>query len=156
MRPTHDEDRMGDAWKLFGPSMLRVAVAIVGPSDARDVVANAFLRVTAQPEWWEIENLCAYLRRAVRNEALNSHRALRRRRQREIARAAAGAPQDASADLDVRLALARLTIRQRTVVFLVYWEQMTEEQIARELGITRSTVHRTLGRARRQLKRWLE
>jgi len=44
--------------------------------------------------------------------------------------------------LAVHLALARLTVRQRTVIVLRFYEDLTEAQTARVLGCTVGTVKR--------------
>lgn len=46
-----------------------------------------------------------------------------------------------------------LTERQRECVRLYFYENMTEEQTANELGITKSTVCRHLQKAKRRLGR---
>ena len=57
---------------------------------------------------------------------------------------------------NLRQAMAEdLTPRQQTVVSLYYGRQMTMTAIARELGVSTSTVSRTLLRARRRLYRSL-
>ena len=48
-----------------------------------------------------------------------------------------------------------LSPRQRETVEAYYFENKTMEQIARELGVNRSTVSRTLKRGMRNLERFL-
>lgn len=48
-----------------------------------------------------------------------------------------------------------LSPRQRETVEAYYFENKTMEQIARELGVNRSTVSRTLKRGVRNLERFL-
>lgn len=75
-----EADLAGDverAWRGLGPDALRLAAALVGPHDAHDIIATAFLRVTRQPGWNEIGNRRAYLLRAVRHEAQNLYLAFR-------------------------------------------------------------------------------
>ena len=43
---------------------------------------------------------------------------------------------DEPIDVDVYQALARLTLRQRSVVFLAYWHDMTEAEIADVLAMS--------------------
>jgi RNA polymerase sigma factor (sigma-70 family) len=147
--------RVDEAWRVFGPTAMRFATALVGPSDAHDVATNAFLRVTRQQHWAELDYFDRYLLRAVRNEAQNLYRDRRRRWERDL-RAVAGNPKpDVVADVDVVHAIAALSLEQRSAVYLAYWVEMTEAQIAETLGVTRSTVHRNLGRARAQLRKAL-
>lgn len=147
------EDSADHAWRAHGPHALRLAAALVGPNDAHDIVTTAFLRVVAQPNWQQIDNLRAYLMRAVRNEAQNLHRSRRRRWQRNLAAVGPDAASDVPVDLDVHRALARLSLRQRSVLYLAYWEDMTEAAIADELELSRGTVHRDIRRAREQLRK---
>ena len=49
-----------------------------------------------------------------------------------------------------------LSPRQRETVEAYYFENKTMEQIARELGVNRSTVSRTLKRAENKLRRFLQ
>jgi RNA polymerase sigma-70 factor (ECF subfamily) len=53
--------------------------------------------------------------------------------------------------IDQRNALARLTIRQREMVALVYVAGYRQDEVAEMLGVTRGTVARTLWDARRHL-----
>lgn len=50
---------------------------------------------------------------------------------------------------------AELTPRQEQMLRLYYDEELTVMQIARQLGVSHSTVSRTLARARRRLYRCL-
>ena len=49
-----------------------------------------------------------------------------------------------------------LTPRQREVLALYYDRGLKMSQIARKLGINRSTVSRTIGRAKKRLYRYLQ
>lgn len=56
----------------------------------------------------------------------------------------------------LRLVMAReLTPRQREMLMRYYWQQQTMAQIARELGVNRSTVSRTIRRGEERLRRCL-
>ncbi len=58
---------------------------------------------------------------------------------------------------EVLAALAELTERQREVLVLRYWSELTEAQIAETLGLSRGTVKSTASRALDALeKRLLE
>jgi RNA polymerase sigma-70 factor (ECF subfamily) len=147
--------QVDDAWRAHGPGVARFATALVGPHDAHDVTTNAFLRIVRRPDWTAIEHLDRYWMRAVRNEAQNLSRERRRRWQRDLQALAAPSTVDALADPDVIRAIAALSVQQRAVVFLAYWQQMTEGEIAETLDLTRSTVHRNLVRARIHLRKAL-
>jgi RNA polymerase sigma-70 factor (ECF subfamily) len=56
---------------------------------------------------------------------------------------------------EVLAAVRRLSVRQRAVIVLAYWEQLTVPEIAAHLGISEGSVRRHLARARSKLRRWL-
>lgn len=143
------------AWRAHAPAAMRFATAVVGPVDAHDVTTTAFLRVTRQPGWADIEHLDRYLIRAVRNEAQDLYRQRRRRWQRDLLAVRPEAATDPLPDIDLLRAVASLSVQQRSVVFLAYWHDMTEAEIAETLDVARSTVHRTLARARIALRKAL-
>jgi RNA polymerase sigma-70 factor (ECF subfamily) len=149
------DEQVDVAWRTHAPAAVRFATAVVGPVDAHDVTTSAFLRVTSQPGWSDIEHFDRYLIRAVRNEAQNLYRQRRRRWQRDLLAVRPEASIDSLPDVDLLRAVASLSVRQRSVVFLAYWQDMTEAEIAETLDVTRSTVHRTLARARNALRKAL-
>lgn len=151
-----DRDRQLDAaWRANAPAAMRFATALVGPYDAHDITTTAFLRITRRPAWVEIDHLDRYLLRAVRTEAQNLYRQRRRRWQRDLAAVNPDVTLDSSHDLDLLRAVAALSVQQRSVVFLAYWHDMTEADIAETLDLARGTVHRTLVRARIALRKAL-
>ena len=58
-------------------------------------------------------------------------------------------------DIDVWQALDHLTVEERAVIFLTYWEDLTELETAKRIGASERTVRRRLGRARHKLGRLL-
>ncbi|HYN32726.1 MAG TPA: sigma-70 family RNA polymerase sigma factor [Ilumatobacteraceae bacterium] len=151
-----EERQLEDAWRAHAPAVLRFATAIVGPHDAYDIVASAFMRTTRTDSWTEIEHLDRYLMRAVRNEALNLWRQRRRQWQRDLIAVRPEAAAEVGADIDLLHAVAALTAKQRCVVFLAYWEDQSEAEIAATLELSRSQVHRILVSSRAQLRKVLK
>ena len=149
---TDDVERV---WRELGPDALRLAAVLVGPDDAHDVCASAFMRATASARWGHVLDRRAYLLRAVRNEANNLYRTRGRRWRRDIAAVRPSAVDGEQVDVDVYRALAKLSLRQRSVVFLAYWHDMTEAEIADLLELSRGTVHRNLRMARDRLRKEL-
>jgi RNA polymerase sigma-70 factor (ECF subfamily) len=98
----------------------------------------------------------SYLLRAIRNEAHSLFRSRRRRQRRDVAAMPERFANDPIIDVDLRSAIAGLDLRQRSVLFLAYWEDMTEAAIAQTLGLSRGTVHRDLQRARDRLGKALQ
>jgi RNA polymerase sigma-70 factor (ECF subfamily) len=144
-----------ELWIRHRDELLRFATVLAGPADAYDIVADAFLRAAEPALRREVENPRAYLFRAVANAAASRHRSDRRRWERDLAavgQSASPAPEEYS---DVRKAVAALTPAQRAVVYLAFWEDMPERSIALFLGQSPGTVHRTLERAKRLLRKAL-
>ena len=145
-----------EAYEKYSDELVRFATGLVGPTDGPDLVASAMVSVLAMQRWDSVEKPRAYLYRTVLNEAKRSHRKTMRRRAGEIRAAshlgASGLPEVRPEVLD---AVAKLSFRQRAVVFLAYWEDLRPAEIARRLEIGESTVHRHLSRAEARLRRML-
>jgi RNA polymerase sigma factor (sigma-70 family) len=135
--------------------LVRFASAVVGPGGAEDVVATAVLACFATPSWASISNRRAYLYRAVLNEALKVRHATARRLTAASRAAVVEDELDAAVGVDVIRALCRLSVRQRAVLYLTYWEDLTPSETARRLGLSLRTVERDLASGRRQLRRLL-
>lgn len=61
-------------------------------------------------------------------------------------------PQESDARVDVRDALGRLPERERELLFMAYWEDLTHDEIAAILGITDGALRVRLTRARARLR----
>ena len=98
-----------------------------------------------------------YLRRTLYNLAADGYRR-RSRLQRKLVllRAQTQATADATAQVDLRDALVRLLLqlppRQRAVLVLRYWEQLTETETAAVLGWPEGTVKSAASRGLRRLR----
>lgn len=110
--------------------------------------AKAWERIADEPE--------AYVRRILYHESIS---AWRRRRWREVTVADTSTtadPASGSSDVDLRLALvdalARLTPKQRAVLVLRYFEDLTEAQTATALGIGIGTVKSQTRQALQRLR----
>jgi RNA polymerase sigma-70 factor (ECF subfamily) len=139
-------------WRAHADELLTFATVLVGPHDAYDIVADAMLSAGAAAQAPGVTNPRAYLFRAVANRAHDEHRRRQRRWRRDLAAvgpASTAAPDDFG---DVRRAVARLSVHQRAAVYLAYWEDLPEREIAETLGLSPGTVHRTLQRARETLR----
>jgi RNA polymerase sigma-70 factor (sigma-E family) len=139
-----------------GPHLMRAAVALAGSRpDGEDLLQAAlerllrnYRRVETDPE--------GYLRRTLYNLAADGWR--RRgvvRRWQPVAAAPEGSA-DGTDAVDIRDALVRLLAqlppRQRVVVVLRYWEQLSEAETAAFLGCSagsvKSAASRGMGRLR--------
>ncbi|MEV0278054.1 sigma-70 family RNA polymerase sigma factor [Streptomyces sp. NPDC050610] len=159
-RPT-----LADLYHARRLEMVRLAVFLVDDRHtAEDVVQDAFTAVCRRhgASLDDLQDAAAYLHTAVVNAARS---VLRRRR---TARAYTPPHEGYGPPVDERLllaeehgevldALAKLTERQREVLVLRYWSELTEAQIAETLGLSRGTVKSTASRALDALeKRLLE
>lgn len=104
--------------------------------------------------WDTMENPRAYLFQAVYREAIG----FRRRRARHDALpwhtlAPAGSTgEHVPGDPQVVAAVAALPVRQRAVVVLTYWQDLTVGQVAEHLGVSDGAVRKHLARARASLR----
>jgi RNA polymerase sigma-70 factor (sigma-E family) len=172
MRAQLDEefrDFMHGRW----PAMVRLAYALTGDQGhAEDVAQTAFARAYASwPKVRRTGNPEAYVRRIVINENLNrfrKHRVAERLTDTlpdsvsgalSGSLAAAGAV-DATRQYDDRsaliAALQRLGPRQRAVIVLRYWMDLTEAEIAAALGCSVGTVKSQAARALATLRQSAE
>lgn len=135
-----------------GPALMRTAFLLTGSAAAAEDLLQTVLFHTAR-RWDRIhESPEAYVRRALYNQNISLWR---RRRVREVALGQHDRPvTDGDADLRiaVRAALAQLTVRQRTVLVLRYFEDLTEVQTSDALGISLGTVKSTTRDAFRRLR----
>lgn len=137
---------------------MRMAGSMVGAHDAQDVVSDAVVRVMTSDRWSRVENKRAYLYRAVVNEAKMMMRARTRRRAREllVASMSNGPRWTAVPRPDVHEALDGLSVQQRAVIHLVYWEDLTVADAAILMGVSSGTAKRHLHRARERLRSVLD
>ncbi|MET8143038.1 SigE family RNA polymerase sigma factor [Sphaerisporangium sp. NPDC005288] len=140
-----------------GPALLRMAYQLTGqPADAEDLLQAALTKTYLA---WERINdrasLDGYVRRAMVNINISWWR---RRRLEEYP--SEELPETPSRDGPtpgeihelLEEAINRLPVRQRTAIVLRYYEDMTEPEIARVLGISIGTVKSTVSRAMAKLR----
>ncbi|WP_344577547.1 SigE family RNA polymerase sigma factor [Nonomuraea roseoviolacea] len=124
-------------------SLLRVAYLACGDqSEAEDLLQTALERTYRNWERVRHDTVEAYVRRVIVNAAIS--RARRRAILRIVPTRTPPETAARSSDLDLRHllmdALRGLPPRQRAVVVLRYWEDLTEAQTAEVLGCTVGTV----------------
>jgi RNA polymerase sigma-70 factor (sigma-E family) len=133
------------------PGLVRLAFGLTGDAGlAEDVAQTALAR--AYVAWRRVgqaDDPDAYVRRILVNA---SHRRFRKRRVAEQP----GEPPDVLVEgpddligerADLMAALRGLPVRQRTVVVLRYWQDLTDVQIAATVGCSAGTVRSQLSRA---------
>lgn len=140
---------------------VRLAYLLTGDHhQAEDVVADAMAKVYVQWRRGRVEDVGPYLRRAVANQA-NSRLRRRYLERREAARRSGDdrgvkRVDDAAADRDaVWQAIQQLPDRQRQVVVLRYYEDLSEVDTADVLGISTGTVKSSLSRGLARLEELL-
>ncbi|MFJ7911153.1 SigE family RNA polymerase sigma factor [Kitasatospora sp. NPDC096204] len=139
--------------------LVRTAYLLTGDHhEAEDVVQATFAKVFRN--WSRISRLDepdAYVHRALVNNNLSRHR---RRRVRQLlvpvlpdrASTAGGGHREVEERSVLLQALAELPQRQRAVVVLRYWEDMSERQVADVLGCSQGNVKSQASRGLAKLR----
>ncbi|MFE9024170.1 SigE family RNA polymerase sigma factor [Streptomyces sp. NPDC007808] len=138
-------------------ALLKTAVLLTGGDRhaAEDLLQNALIKAAGR--WQRVDEPEAYVRQILYRQQISRWRLKWRRRELTVAEPPeTGAGADSASAAELRLlmrgALARLTVRQRTVLVLRYFEDLPEAEVARILGCSvgtvRSTTHRSLARLR--------
>jgi RNA polymerase sigma-70 factor (sigma-E family) len=150
-------------YRTHALALVKLAVLMTGDQPtAEDVVQDAFLGLYRR---WsalhDADKALGYLRSSVINGCRSVHRV--RFRRQGITLDPPGHADSAEAlallgeDLAVRLAaLRRLPSRQREAVVLRYYLDMTEEQAAQAMGVSRGTVKSATSRGIAALARVLK
>ncbi|HZG94248.1 MAG TPA: SigE family RNA polymerase sigma factor [Mycobacteriales bacterium] len=161
--PAHRDAAVTALFHAQWGSLVRLARLLVDDREtAEDVVQDAFAQLHRR--WGSLRDADAalfYLRAAVANGARNRLRS----RKRALARAPLFAASAPAADVaavereeqrDVVAGLRRLPWRQRQVLVLRYYLDLTEAEIAATLGISRGAVKSHCSRGIAALSRRLE
>lgn len=158
-----------DAFELLverhGPDIYRMAAAIVGPDEARDVAQETFIAAWRElPRLRDPDRFEPWLRRILVNRSRN---ALRTRRRRPAVSLSQPGPADTLAGqvdfreaADARQALdgafAALSADQRTVIALHYGAELSIREAAESMGVAAGTAKSRLNAALRRLRAALE
>lgn len=136
--------------------LLRIATGICGDADvAADVVQEAFTRALVR--WRRVgryESPAGWLRLVTVRLAIRA----RDRRQREVSTVVdpRASVEDSDRDIDLELALHRLSSDDRAVIVLFYFADLPVEEVARAVGARPGAVRVRLHRARTRLATMLE
>lgn len=135
--------------------LTRLATALVGPTEAEDVVANVVTRTLARPGGLGgLREPRPYLIKAVLNEGRSRLRWQRRWRPTPIdSQAERGVETESTHLVDL---VMQLPIRQRAATFLVYWEGHSPTEAASLMGTRPATIRRYLHLARKKLQEALD
>ncbi len=138
------------------PELVRLGYALTGDRWLAEDLAQTAL-AEACTAWWRVrraDDPDAYVRRILINA---SNRRFRRRRPAEAARRPPEAPLADPAALadqrsDLMTALRGLPPRQRAVIVLRYWADLSDAQVAALLGCSEGTVRSQAWRALAKLR----
>lgn len=144
-----------ELYRKHADELIRFASTLVGPSLAEDVLGGAVTSALSSPSWPLVVNKRAFLFRCVATEAARHARSAQRRLRRERRVADAETVHDRHLDPDVVEAMLALSTRQRAVVYVTFWLDLTARDAAEFLGMSERTVERELARSRRTLERKL-
>ena len=138
-----------------GNALLATAVLLTGSRAAGEDLLQAALERLMR-SWNRVrEDRERYLRRTMYHLAVDQWRRHKRRPEVFLEHEPAGQP-DATDALDTRdalsRALAQLSPRQRAVLVLRYWEQLSEAETAEALGCSVGTVKSTASRGLSRLR----
>ncbi|WP_327655891.1 SigE family RNA polymerase sigma factor [Streptomyces sp. NBC_00483] len=155
-----DQLRFRDFVDARWGTLLRLANLLTGGDrhEAEDLVQTALMKALGR--WRHIDDPEGYVRKVMYRHQVSRWRLRRPHREptfdasRTVWREEGTADGTADADLRITMAgaLARLTPRQRTMLVLRYFEDLSETEVAAALGCSvgtvRSTTHRSLARLR--------
>ena len=156
-----DGQRLNELAEAYQDELLRVCYMILRDRGlAEDAVQETFLKAyKALPGFREESSPRTWLTRI----AVNTCRDMRRRAWFRLTRLddlpERSAPHDRNARdeaITVSAEIARLPDRLRTAVILYYYQDMTVEEVASTLGISRSSASERLKRGREKLRQALK
>lgn len=154
---TRDEQFSGFASAAM-PVLWRTACLLTGDAArAEDLVQQALLRTYLAWSRVRVDDATAYARRVLVNAHTDGWRRTRREDLVDDVPEPPGPPDESAlaalVDRETVLpALALLTDRERAVIVLRYFAQLTEREIADELGVAPGTVKSTASRALRRMR----
>ncbi|MFJ2758942.1 SigE family RNA polymerase sigma factor [Nocardioides sp. NPDC087217] len=131
------------------PHLLKVGRALAGDEQrGADLVQDALERTLLH--WRNVRDPDAFVRRAMVNRSVSVWRKQRRERPLTEMREPVGS--DRTPDHDLLEAVRRLPPRQRAVIVLRYYEDITEAQTAEALGCSVGTVKSQAHQAMKALR----
>lgn len=136
--------------------VFRTAYRITGnAADAEDVLQTVFLRLLKRPDPEAVKDMGSYLRRAAINASLDLIRSRKEDRAVPLVDIASAASDHDPGELKsaLRRALGRLSPKAAEVFALRFFEGLSNQQIARMLGVSRVLIAVMVHRARQQLRR---
>lgn len=154
-------DRLDALFREHHSLVFRTAYRITGSAgDAEDVLQTIFLRLARRDDLDLAPNPGGYLHRAAVNAALDLVRGRSPEREvalEDVALAGSASPDALHESREVhdfiRRAVARLNPKAAELFILRYFEGYTNDEIARELGMSKMVVGVLLHRARSRVRK---
>ncbi|MDQ1725764.1 MAG: hypothetical protein QOG52_2792 [Frankiaceae bacterium] len=123
------------------PRLLRFAHQLCGdPTQAQDLVQSALVKTWLSWRRISNEDPTPYVRRTIVNNHLSAWRRLRHESPASLRDVAVAADESAGERDRLRRALATLPPRQRAVVVMRWFEDMSEQDVASTLGCSVGSV----------------
>ncbi len=146
-------DSFGELCGLYYKPMVAVAYSVLGDHQlAEDVAQEAFARALVRLHTLRRpDRFGAWSARICRNVAVRMARSRRREGGAADVWSLPARPEDDEVGLAVRRSLGRLKARDREVIVLKYYDNLSHDQIAAVLRLSPAAVHGRLQRARRRL-----
>ena len=153
------EDAVSALFDKYADMVYRIALNIVrNREEAQDIVMDTFTALIRQSGFNDDAHAKAWLIRTAENKSINVVKSARVRRNvpiDELLENTLSAPATESEHELIDLVM-RLPEKLSTTVYMVYYEDMSAEEIAKALGIRENTVYKRLERGRSALRTDLE
>jgi RNA polymerase sigma-70 factor (sigma-E family) len=151
-------EEFGELVAVYHQRLARLAYLLCGNrQQAEDAVADAYAKVWPRYRRGSVDDVQAYLRQAVVNQIRGGFRRRiveRREEQRQIIDLRHAEPEEGVVDARESLspAIEALPAAQRAVIVLRYYEDLSEDETARLLGISVGTVKSRSSRGLQRLR----
>ena len=157
-----DADSFTELCRRYYPAMVAIAHSVLGDRHlAEDAAQQAFAKAARKlPQLKSKDKFAGWLAVICRNVAKDTARDTEKLRTTEqLSAVAAGSlgPRSHQDDVTgvVREAIAELSVSQREVVFLRFYDGMTYERISAVLGISEQAINGRLRRAKKKIADYL-
>jgi RNA polymerase sigma-70 factor (sigma-E family) len=153
----HNDDGFREFMAAHQRSLMRTAYLLTGDAHlAEDLLQSVLIKVLGRwPKLAHVDSPQAYTRKALVNQYISWRRRLFRTVElpsAEPPERSASSEESTIARLVMRQALAKLPPKQRAVIVLRYYEDLTEHETARllncSIGTVKSQAHHALARLR--------
>lgn len=158
-----DTSAIGDLYRLAGGRLLSVAQGIMrNKYNAEDVLHDSFIKIVRYAKQFrQGTNGYAWVCKIVKNTALNKLKSEHLRRAEnidDIFGLSDGKDfyENHACSMDIKRAMLSLQPKERLVIWLKYYNEMTVREIAADTGIKKTTVQDLIKRAELKLRNMLE